>query len=68
MTVVEFNATPSHRYFMRKTKEELVRFIELHKHGRALLSYREIDEQKRVYSKGQLASECMKVLRSMPNA
>jgi len=66
MTVMTIEITPTHRYFMRKSKDELVRWIEREKHGRQMLSFREIDEQKRVYSKDQLASECMKIVRTWP--
>lgn len=63
MTIVTVTVAPTHRYFMRKSKEELVRWIELEKHGRQMLSYAEIDAQKAAYSKSQLASECMKIVR-----
>ena len=65
MTVVEIHHMPGHRSLMRKTKEDLVRWIEWNKHGRRDLSFREIKEQCRVYSKDQLASECLKIMRAM---
>lgn len=66
MTIVEITVRPTHRYFMRKSKEDLIRWVELERHGRQMLSYAEIDAQKRIYSKDQLASECMKIIREMP--
>lgn len=68
MTIVETHHTPTRRSLMRKTKDELIRWIEWNKHGRRDLSYREINEQCRAYSKDQLASECMKIIRNMKAA
>lgn len=65
MTAIEITVTPTHKYFMRKSKDDLVRWIELKKHGRQMLSFAEIDAQKRVYSKAQLANECMGIVRGL---
>lgn len=67
MSIVEIRATPSHRYFMRKSKADiLLRIVEMRRAlGKSDLTNSEMDDLKKrtAYS---LAGEAMKLIREFP--
>lgn len=64
MTIVTYDVTPTHRYFMRRTKRDILDKIE-QMTGTALTSaQRQLMSE---WSKSDLANHAMKIVRSLPN-
>lgn len=64
MTIVEYISTPTHRYFMRRTKSDIISMMEQMKGERF-----SVGEHANLMTmrKGELASLAMKIVRSLPN-
>lgn len=65
MTTIVTTVTPDHRYFMRKTKREIVNHIEMLTGAKySIAEYRAMQEQP----KDQLATLAMNAYRALPPA
>ena len=63
MTTVTYEITPTHRYFARKRKDDIIRWIEDLSHTK--LSYAEL-RAYRARTCYDLASEAMRAYRALP--
>jgi len=63
MTIVEYHVTPDHRYFMRRSKAEIVSKIEQMSGSRV---EGELYAEMMAMSKPQLAERAMRIWRMLP--
>lgn len=64
MTIITVEVTPTHRYFARKRKDDIIRWIE-DLGGRRLSN--EEHKSYRARTCDDLASEAMKLVRALPD-